>query len=94
MLQLLLETLFHVLHMMAIESQKFISYTSDLMSAKVISNGEPTASYSLVTDFPSISVFSAYKLQWILCKSADMDNLCVTKDDAYKPGTIARQNGS
>jgi len=94
MLRLLLETLLRVLRMMAIKSQKFILYTSDLTSTKVISNGEPTASYSLVTHFPSISVFSAYKLQWILHKSADMDNLCITKADAYEPGTIARRNGS
>ncbi len=96
MLRLLLETLFNILRMMAmtIDPQKFTLYTSDLMSSKVISNGEPTASRSLVTNFPSTSIFSANQLLWTLCKSADMDNLCAIKDDAYRPGTIARHNAS
>jgi len=58
-LWLLLETLFHVQHMMAIEAQKLISYTSDVAHAKVITTGEPTTPSLLIPALPSINNFFA-----------------------------------
>ena len=88
MLQLLLETLFHVLHMTAIKTQKWISNTSDVAHTKVITTGEPTTPSSLVTALPSIDDLFAggshahnllqaqlATLQQIPHESVDLDDL-------------------
>jgi len=54
-LLLLLGALLHVLEMIAIESQKLISNTSDLVDAKVITTGETTTPSLLVTALPCIN---------------------------------------
>ncbi len=59
MLLLLLGTLLHVLKMIAIESQKLITNTSDVVGAKVTTTGETTTPSSLINAFPSINAFIA-----------------------------------
>ncbi len=49
----------HVLKIIAIESQKLISTTSDVVDTKVITTGEPTTPSLLVTALPSINNFFA-----------------------------------
>jgi len=56
---LILGTLLHVLKMMAIKSQKLISYTSDVANGKVITTGETTTPSLLDNVFPSINDFFA-----------------------------------
>ena len=76
-----------VLKMIAIESQKLISTTSDVVDAKVITTGEPTTPSLLVTALPSINDFFAgdllacnllraqlATLQHILCESVALDD--------------------
>jgi len=85
---LILGMLLHVLKMIAIESQKLISNTSDVVDAKVITTGEPTTPSLLVTALPSINDLFAddshardllqvqpATTQCILCKSVDLVDL-------------------
>ena len=72
---LILGTLLHVLKMMAIESQKLISNTSDVVDAKVITTGETTTPSLLDNIFPSINNFLAgdshvrdlFEHNWLHC---------------------------
>jgi len=86
--RLILGTLLHVLKMIAIESQKFIPDTSDVVDTKVITTGEPTTPSLLVDIIPSINDYFAggslaHSLlraqlttsQRILCESVDFDDL-------------------
>ncbi len=103
MLRLLLEMLFHVLQMMAIEYQKFISYTSDLTSAKAISDGEPFTPSLLVTALPSINdLFAgdsrAHDLlraqpatsQHIQCELVDLDDLLLQAQPVTMQCTLCK----
>jgi len=56
---LVLGTLLHVLKMIAIESQKLISNTSDVVDTKVITTGETNTPSLLDKFFPSINDFFA-----------------------------------
>jgi len=85
---LILGTLFHVLKMLAIESQKLISNTSDVVDAKVITNGEHTTPSLLIPIFPSINVFFAGDSQQILCKPVDLDNLDIDNGNVYELGIL------
>jgi len=85
---LILGTSLHVLKLMAIESQKLFSTTSDVVHANVITTGEPTTPSLLITALPSLNdlfagVSHAHNLlqaqpttlQCILHESANLDDL-------------------
>jgi len=89
---LILITLLHVLKTLASKSQKLISNTSDVMDAKVISDGEPTAPSLLITISPCMNVFIAgdshacdllraqlVTPQHILCKPVDLGDLLIAQ---------------
>jgi len=86
--RLILGTLLHVLKTIAIESQKLISNTSDVVDTKVITTGEATTPHLLVNIIPSINdTFAGGSLahsllraqsatsQRILRESIDFDDL-------------------
>jgi len=74
---LIIGMMFHVPKVLAVASrfQKLIPCTSGIVHAKVITTGEPTTPHLLVTNFPSINIFSAGDSPHVLCKSVDLDGL-------------------
>jgi len=66
-----------------------LSYTSDVMDTKVITNGEPTKPSLVNKVFTSINVFFAGDLQQILHKKlVDLDNLGISNNNVSKLSTL------
>ncbi len=80
--------LLHVLKMLAIESQKLISNTSDGLQMPRLLPLETTAPSLLITISPSIHVFFAGDLQQILHKLVDLDNLGISNNNVSKLSTL------
>jgi len=70
--------LFHVLPMMAIEVQKLILYTSDVVHAKVTITGEPTTPSLLITALPRIDdLIAGYSRAHDLLRAQPATSQCI-----------------